>query len=122
MKKTPKILLIDDDKDMCESLADVLTLEANYKVAYTTKPLKALDLVKKTSYSLIIVDYKMPDINGIDLLEKIKKIRPETIIFVLTAFISTELIKKAKEKGAEKVLSKFIWPEDILKHIREYTE
>ena len=122
MKKRPKILLIDDDKDMCESLSDVLTLESNYKVEYTTDPVHALELVKKTSYTLIIVDYKMPDINGIDLLENIKKILPETIIFVLTAFISNELIAEAKEKGAEKVLSKFIWPEDILKHIRAYTE
>ncbi len=122
MKKPPKILLVDDDKDMCESLADILTLDSDYKVDYAIDPFKALAMIKKNNYSLIVLDYKMPDMNGIELLEKIKKILPEIIVFILTAFISTELIEKAKKKGADKVLSKFIWPEEILKLIHKYTD
>jgi two-component system NtrC family sensor kinase len=120
IKKTvPKILLVDDDKDMCESLADVIMLDSNYSVSYTIDPLRALDLIKKEEFTLIIVDYKMPGMTGIELLQNIKKIRPEVTVFMLTAFISKELIEQAKTEGAQKVLSKFIWPDEIIKHIKE---
>ncbi|MDP8299575.1 MAG: response regulator [Candidatus Tantalella remota] len=120
IKKTvPKILLVDDDKDMCESLADVITLDSNYSVSYTIDPLQAIDLIKKEEFTLIIVDYKMPGMSGIELLQNIKKIRPEVTVFMLTAFISNELIEQAKTEGAQKVLSKFIWPDEIIKHIKE---
>ncbi|MGB2600735.1 MAG: response regulator [Candidatus Omnitrophota bacterium] len=115
----PKILLVDDDKDMCESLADVLTLDSSYNVNYTTEPLKALEMIEKEEYSLIIIDYKMPQMNGVELLKRMKSSKPNVIIFMLTAFISNELIEQAKREGADKVLSKFIWPDEILKHIKE---
>ncbi len=121
IKKTAskKILLVDDDKDMCESLSDVLTLDSSYDVACTTDPFKALEMVQTEDYSLIIVDYKMPGMNGVELLKRMKKIKPELLIFMLTAFISNELIAQAKKEGAAKVLSKFIWPDEILKCIKE---
>lgn len=118
-KNHPKILLVDDDKDMCESLADVLTLDSSYDVSYTTEPLKALDMIGEEDYSLIIIDYKMPQMNGVELLKRMKTAKPNLIIFMLTAFISNELIEQAKKEGANKVLSKFIWPDEILKHIKE---
>jgi len=114
-----KILLVDDDKDMCESLADVLTLDSDYDVKYRTSPLEALEALKEEDFSLVIIDYKMPEMNGVELLKRIKQAKPGTIVFMLTAFISNELIEQAKKEGADKVLSKFIWPEEILKHIKE---
>ncbi|MEA3489337.1 MAG: response regulator [Candidatus Omnitrophota bacterium] len=118
-KKGQKILLVDDDRDMCESLADVLTLDSNYNVSFTTSPLKALEMVKTDDFSLVILDYKMPDMNGVELLKHIKEIRPDLIVFMLTAFISNELIEQAKKVGADRVLSKFIWPKEILKYIKK---
>ena len=118
-KNKPKILLVDDDKDMCESLADVLTIDANYIAAYCINPFDALDRVKKEDFDLIILDYKMPEMNGLELLMRIKKIKPNSVIFILTAFISNELIEEAEKEGAQKVLSKFIWPDEILKYIKK---
>jgi len=118
-EKTVKILLVDDDKDMCESLADVIILDSNYNVSYITDPLKALETIKKEDFSLIIVDYKMPEMNGLDLLKNIKQVKPHIPVFILTAFISNELIEQAKKEGAAKILSKFIWPDEIIKHIKE---
>ncbi|MFC1480503.1 response regulator [Candidatus Omnitrophota bacterium] len=119
IKKGPNILLVDDDKDMCESLADVLSMDSDYNVSYTIDPFKALEMIKEKDFSLIIIDYKMPNMNGLDLLKNIKKIKPDPVVFMLTAFISNELIDQAKKEGADKVLSKFIWPEEILQHIKE---
>jgi DNA-binding NarL/FixJ family response regulator len=55
----------------------------------------------------------------VELLKRMKSSKPNVIIFMLTAFISNELIEQAKREGADKVLSKFIWPDEILKHIKE---
>lgn len=118
-KKEPDILLVDDDKDMCDSLADVLKLDTNYEVSTSSNPIKALELVKNNNYALIIVDYKMPEMNGLELLKLIKENKPDCKIFILTAFISNELIEQAKKAGATKVLSKFIWPDEIIAHIKE---
>ena len=118
-KNLPKILLVDDDKDMCESLADVLSLDSNYKVSYNTNPVEALKIVEKEDFDLIMVDYKMPEMNGIEFMTKVKSIKPASTIFMLTAFISNELIEQAKKVGARRVLSKFIWPDEILNQIRE---
>jgi len=115
----PRILLVDDDKDMCESLSDVLTLESSYDVSFTINPLEALEIVKKTDFAMAIIDYKMPEMNGLELLKRIKKLKPDMIVFILTAFLSTDLIEHSKKEGANRVLSKFIWPTEILKHIQE---
>ena len=113
----PRILLVDDDKDMCESLSDVLTLGSNYDVSYSINPLEALEIIKKTDFVMAIIDFKMPHMNGLELLKHIKKLKPNTIVFLLTAFISNELVEQAKKEGAARVLSKFIWPNEILKYI-----
>lgn len=118
-KNTLSILLVDDDKDMCESLTDVISLDSDYNVSYTTDPLKAIEIVQKQDFSLFILDYKMPNMNGFDLTKRIKALKPDAVIFILTAFISNELITEAKNEGADKVLSKFIWPDEILRHIKE---
>ena len=118
-QKDTDILLVDDDKDMCDSLADVLSLDTGYNISTSTDPIKALDMIKEKDFVLIIVDYKMPNMNGLELLKRIKENKPNSHVFILTAFISSELIEQAKKEGATKVLSKFIWPDEILAHIRE---
>ena len=118
-QKKPKILLVDDDEDMCDSLSDVIKLETDYEVTSSTDPVKALVLIKKTCFSLIIIDYKMPYMNGLEMLKLIKESSPKSKVFILTAFISGELIHQAQKEGASRVLSKFIWPEEILLHIKE---
>lgn len=118
-KNMLKILLVDDDEDMCESLADVLKLDPAYDISYVTDPFKSLKMIESGNFSLVVVDYKMPEMNGVELLKRIKQVKPNLPCFMLTAFISNELIEEATKGGAEKVLSKFIWPKQILQHIKE---
>ncbi len=65
-----KILIIDDDKDICSSLKKVFTLDG-YKVRTISKPKNAIRDFKKNTYHLIILDLKMPELSGEELLLEI---------------------------------------------------
>ena len=138
-KKRHLILLVDDDKDMCDSLADVLSLDTDYNIKTSTDPVKALDMVMNTDFELIIIDYKMPKMNGLDLLKCIKERKPDSKIFILTAFISNELIEQAKKElrnsgklidivGEEKIFNDNLWMtvnhilNEIENELRKYIE
>lgn len=118
-KKKPvySILIIDDDRDMCISLADVISLDADYEVTTSSLPKKAVEMVRKKKYSLVITDYKMPEMNGIEAVRAMKNLRPDMPILMLTAFLSTELVEEAQKEGVITVLSKFIWPDELLRQI-----
>ncbi|MFA6636745.1 MAG: response regulator [Candidatus Omnitrophota bacterium] len=111
------ILIVDDDRDMCSSLADVMSLVNDYNVTTCTSPKKAIEIVRKTDLSLVLIDYKMPDMNGIETVKEIRKIKPDLPIIMLTAFLSAELVEEARREGVLTVLSKFIWPDELLRQI-----
>jgi len=114
-----KILLVDDDRDMCESLADVLRTDSSYEVKYSISPIKALEMAKSEDFALVVIDYKMPEMDGVELLKHLKKSKPNRPVFILTAFISDWLIEETKQAGAERIISKFTWPEKILSYVKE---
>jgi two-component system, NtrC family, nitrogen regulation response regulator NtrX len=118
-KKRPEhnILIVDDDKDMCLSLADVISLDDDCAFEFSTNPKNAIAMARAKDYSLIIIDYKMPVMNGIEVLRALKKIKAETPVIMLTAFLSTELVEEAHKEGIAIVLSKFIWPDELLRQV-----
>lgn len=83
------ILVIDDDKDICESLKKILALDS-YKIKTISKPKRALLELQKKTYHLIILDLKMPEIRGEDLLKEIRKINPDISVIILTAYPSVD--------------------------------
>ena len=113
------ILLVDDDEDMCKSLSDVIATNSTCEVTYITDPLEALDELKSNEYSLAIIDYKMPKMNGLQLLKAVKERYPNLPVFILTAFITDELTEQVIKEGAVKVLSKFVWPNELIAYIRD---
>jgi len=117
-EKKRKIIIIDDDKDMCETLQDILLLSGEYDVSCFHDPIKALDVIEYEDFSLVIIDYKMPEMDGIEVIQHIKDLQKNAVILMLTAFISKDLISQAKEAGALEVLSKVLLPSNLLEHIR----
>ena len=83
------ILIIDDDKDICESLKKVFALDG-YKVKTISNPKTALCELEKNIYHLIILDLKMPEIRGEELLIEIRKINEDISVIVLTAYPSVD--------------------------------
>src|ERR1044072_3082947 len=100
-----KILVVDDERSMRELLELVLKRNG-YSVHTAENGTRALDLVRQNVYDLMISDVKMPDINGIDLLQRVKEISPETQVIMITAFATVDTARRAWKLGAEDLLIK----------------
>ncbi len=79
------ILVIDDNRHMCETIKKAFT-ENGYNIKYITKPKQTLKVLKKKMYHLIILDLRMPEMRGEDLLLEIKKFYPGVSVIILTAY------------------------------------
>ncbi|MFH1074499.1 MAG: response regulator [Candidatus Firestonebacteria bacterium] len=93
------ILVVDDEQDIC----DVLTIFLK-KEGYETDTAKlgrdAITKFKEKNPTLVFLDIKLPDISGIEVLEKIKKINAETPVIMITAFRDAERVVSAFRLGA----------------------
>jgi DNA-binding NtrC family response regulator len=100
-----KILVVDDERSMRELLELVLKREG-YAVHTAENGARALDLVRQNLYDLMISDVKMPDINGIDLLMRVRDVSPDTMVIMITAFATVETARRAFKLGAEDMVVK----------------
>lgn len=78
---TKKILILDDDVDLCEELAEVLKDEGYY-VESLYDGAEGQMQIKKNAYDIIILDYRMPGLNGVEILKFIKSKNLKTKIFI----------------------------------------
>ncbi|MFC2172210.1 sigma-54-dependent transcriptional regulator [Acidobacteriota bacterium] len=95
----PRILVVDDEKGMRDFL-NILLDKEGYEVRLAGSGLKAKEILSKDLFDLIISDIKMPDISGIELLEYVKEVSPDTIAILITAFASTQTAIAALKLGA----------------------
>ncbi|MGE5193937.1 MAG: response regulator [Deltaproteobacteria bacterium] len=105
----PSILVVDDDRDTCRNLSDILT-DLGYAVQTAYDGQSALDLVKRTTFDVALLDFKMPGMNGLALYREIKRLSPATVAIMISAYMSGMSSEEARRAGTWKVLSK---PVDI---------
>jgi DNA-binding NtrC family response regulator len=105
MKQKFTILLTDDNKEFAQNLRDILELKG-YAVLTASDGFKALDIIKASPVDLILMDIKMPVMNGVETYKKIKQITPDTPVIMLTAFALEELIQESLKEGAFACLKK----------------
>jgi len=111
------ILLVDDEDMVVTSIKSFLTLETEYDVVAFTSPREALDYVKEHKVDLIVSDYLMPDIDGIEFLARVKDIQPEATRVLLTGYADKEnAIKAINDVGLYQYIEK-PWENDDLKLI-----
>jgi len=103
MNKT--ILIVDDEKDFCTVLSDSLSQD-RYRAVTAFNGKTALQLAKKEKPDLILLDIKMPGMDGIEVLKKIKKMRKEIAVIMFTAFGTLETAREAMKLGAYDYVTK----------------
>jgi len=109
---TPRILIIDDEERMCWALKRAFN-HKGYQVVTTTSGLQGIDLAKETEPALVILDLKMPDIDGIEVLKGIKKINPQIPVIMITAHGTIETAIEAMKIGATDYIIKPFELEEI---------
>lgn len=105
MTKEPAVLVVDDDDDIRSNVRDILE-DLGYRTDTAHDGPSALSLVKQNSYDVALLDFKMPGMDGATLYAEIKKIRPEIVAIMVTAYAGGGGVEKAKDAGTWKVLRK----------------
>ncbi len=112
-----QLLVIDDEQAICDTLADYLK-HFGYNVATTTNCQEALALIDEVSPKLVILDIVMPDMDGLDLMERIRQDHPELLVIFLTGIgYQDDVMREAMEKGANGYLSKGLPLQQLLMEI-----
>jgi DNA-binding NtrC family response regulator len=112
------ILIIDDEPSVCYSFQRLLS-NPNQKVDVAHTGAQALKLLAQQRYDLIILDIRLPDISGLELLPQIKSIDPRSVVLVITAFGTTETAIEAIKLGAYDYILKPLDAELLRKVIDE---
>ncbi len=94
-----KILIVDDDISGIEILGDVLDFEG-YIVDSAENGLEAIEKVKNNGMKVVLMDFKMPGMNGVEVFREVIKINPELKIIFTTAYYNEETMKAALNEGA----------------------
>ena len=112
-----KILIIDDNNDICLLLERYLTKQG-YKTASVQRGDDGLVLLRKESYELVICDFKLPDIDGLEMLRRIKVMHPTTAVIIITGYSDVRVAVQTVKHGAYDYVTKPLYPDEILYTIK----
>jgi DNA-binding NtrC family response regulator len=114
------ILIVDDEKELCISLSEILR-EEGFPTSYTSDPLETPEILARARVDLVILDIRMPGIGGIDLLKLIHKTYPRVKVIILTGHPSIENAVLSMKYGAVDFYEKPPKLEKLLNEIREFS-
>lgn len=109
-----RFLIVDDEPDMLKLLSMIIREKTPYEVITTNNPVEAFELAKKGGFDLIIADLKMPGLDGIELLDAVKKVDPDIPVIIITAYATIESATEAIQKGGFDFITKPFRKEQIL--------
>lgn len=117
MEVKPTILIVDDDQ-VSLSLLSKLVEKLNYNVILASDGIKAFDVIRSESVDLVISDYDMPQLNGLELLRKVKASFPRLPFILVTAYSNLTVIRDAWALGAFDFFQKPVYVDRLHQTIR----
>jgi DNA-binding NtrC family response regulator len=121
IKQEPRILIVDDDVGVARTTAMILEHQG-YCVSTAEDGAEALAAVDQRPFDVILLDIKMPVMDGIETHRRIKEIRPDTTVVMMTAYAVEDLVEQALEDGAYGILYKPLDMEEVVSLIEELRE
>ncbi len=116
-----KILVIDDDRDMCLLLKRFLS-KNGYEVEEANTTKKALELLDTTSYDLALCDFRLDNMDGKTMLVKIKEKFPQMPVIIITGYSDIKIAVEVMKLGAYDYITKPLFPDEIILTIRKALE
>jgi len=113
-----KILVVDDDKDMC-FLLDRFLSKHGFEVIQSFNGKRALEALEENNISLVLTDFRLEDMDGKELLSKIKKTHPNIPIIIMTGYSDVKIAVEVIKNGAFDYVTKPLFPDEILIKIKE---
>jgi len=117
-----RVLVVDDEVDMLSLIKLILTEKTDYEVVTTNNPLEVAALLEEKKFDVIITDLKMPIMDGMDVVDAIRKKDELIPIIIITAYGSVESAEEAVNKGAFDYITKPFRQEQLLISIRRALE
>lgn len=122
MSEAPiSILIVDDDEGSCRTLSMILK-RLRYDVQAAHEGREALARVKERPFDLILLDIRLPDTTGTDLLEPLRRELPDVVVVLVTAYASTETAIRALNEGASAYITKPYSIDQVLAVLRQSLE
>jgi len=94
-----RILIVDDERDMLTLLGRIVSEDTDYTAVTENTPEKALERLGKEPFDLVMTDLNMPGMSGITLMEKVRSMRPDVSVVILTAYATIETAVEATRKA-----------------------
>lgn len=113
-----KILVIDDDQDLCRVLSNFLK-KSNYEVDVAYKAADGLQLLRSETYDLVLCDYRLPDMTGVEALQKIKVLSPDVAVIIITGYSDVHTAVQTFRYGANDYVTKPLYPDELLVTVKE---
>jgi len=114
--KAGRILVVDDDPEMTDMLVTVLS-DAGYGAQSAPGGAEALEAVRRDPPDVVITDLSMPDVDGLDLIEALKGLKPRPAFIILTAFGDWPSFCRAQDLGVDKYLTKPVALAELLEDV-----
>ena len=111
-RSAASVLVVDDEQTVCNSCKKILTREG-YKVDVALSGEEALSKAKSSEFDVLIADWKMPEIDGIEVARRIKKENPNMAVILITGYPSVETSIKAMRAGVSDYVPKPFTPEEL---------
>jgi DNA-binding NtrC family response regulator len=121
MAKPTSVLIVDDNTSLCKAMSLVLGRKG-YAVATANDGPEAIARVEGGPYDIIFMDIRMPLMDGVEAYKRIKKIRPEVVVVMMTAYADESLIREALEESAFCVIYKPLDMDRVIAIIEEAKE
>jgi len=113
-----RVMLVDDEKDFLETLCKRLT-KRKLDVTSATGGREAITKIESMPIDVVVLDVRMPDMDGIETLKRIKKIKPSVEVIMLTAHADLEVAMEGMELGAFDYLMKPIEIDELLYKLQD---
>ncbi|HSB31098.1 MAG TPA: endopeptidase La [Candidatus Sulfobium mesophilum] len=118
MNRRPQLLVVDDEEVARRNLEHILSKE-NYTVDTAANGVEALARLRESVYDVILTDFKMEKIDGMEVLEKTKAIAPHTQVIMITGYATIDTAVEAMKKGAFHYLAKPFKLDDVRETVRQ---